>query len=405
MRYEKIKNAVGVRLDTKTGKYNASKKVNGKSYSRNFKTLREAKHWRNNFHPTICPNPKQSNPYKKASTKANGSDVFITLSEVYEKYNSLYVVTLSPAYQQRKKYCLDNFLYEIMNLKLCDLNPEVLAIHLNKKIEIAKKDKNSQRYNFDRDLKELSAMLNWYNDFIDDSFRNPVKKYHKELGRFKELPDTDRKITPEDFLKFINSFTEKQELYKDIAMIQYFTACRINEVAAISPENIDLENRVLLINRGMLWVKGQYPKTKKGVKTGRSASDEKRVFINDTMFEILNRRLAVTPKDLDVIFHNHGKYLRYNAIYNNYVKALKAADVPFTGTHILRHGMATTTRKMLGIEHAQSVTGHKTRRQLEEYADSDLSSLNKEAVQEVERFLNRRKSHAKKLFKAVQTDF
>ena len=113
------------------------------------------------------------------------------------------------------------------------------------------------------------------------------------------------------------------------------------------------------------------------------------------MFSILSNRLALIEPGSDFIFHKNGKPLKYNHIQRNYNKALKAAGVSFTGTHILRHGMATTTRQLLGLNHSQAVTGHKSIRMLEHYAENNYFELNKESLIHVEKFLNEKLSQAK----------
>ena len=141
----------------------------------------------------------------------------------------------------------------------------------------------------------------------------------------------------------------------------------------------------------MTWPKRMSPILAPCTKTG----EEKRVYINDAMYDILSKRISALKSGSDLIFHKDGKALRYNHIQRNYNKALQTANVDFTGTHILRHGMATTTRHLLGLNHSQAVTGHKSIRMLEHYAENNNFELNKESVIHVEKFLNEKLSEAK----------
>lgn len=386
-KYQTLKAHKGIRKNLENGNYLATKNINGKRFNKSFKSLREAKFWRQNFHPQIAPTPKKSKSLLVRQF-GNGLDKSITFFDVFEKYKLQKLPTLGEQTRYRKVINVENFMLKLMDVKLCEINSEVIGnLILEKKEETI--ELNPQRCNFNRDLKEVSSVFDWYRDAIDDTYRNPIKKYHKELGKIKDPPKVNKKITANEFVEFINAFTEKQKLYKDIAIMQFYTAGRIHEVAGILIKNIDLAQRILTIQETVSWVKRQPPKIKPTTKTGETRF----VSINDSMLEIINHRISESENGL--LFHRKGKILRYNAISRNYNKALEAAGLPYSGTHILRHSMATTTRKLKGLEHAQAVTGHKSQRMLEHYAENDSINLNKESVLSVEKFIEKIKSDAK----------
>lgn len=364
-------------------RWKANSQVNGIRRSKVFDNLRDAQYWRNNWHPLLNPDPKRSNPLQKKTGKSeNGKDKEITVREVMDKYIALKLPTVSEASRYKKLNTLNKFLGELFSYRLSEVTPELLGHYVLRKKEVALKT-DPQRISFDRDLKELSAVFNWYSDIIDFSFRNPVKRFHKELGKMREPKKVNKKIPAEDFVKFMKAFTEKQSLYRDMALLQFYSACRIHEVAGIHISNINLGERTLLIRETVNWTKRSEPKIKETTKTG----EEKLVHVNDSMLEIIQRRLELRQPGCKLLFHRNGEILRYNAIQRNYNAALERAGLPYTGTHILRHSMATTTRKLLSLEHSQSVTGHKSRRMLEHYAELDTINLNKESVTSVERFI------------------
>lgn len=401
-RYKKIKNLKGIRQDTNSGKYQATKTINSKDYSKTFESLREAKFWRNNFHPINSPNPKSSNPLKTYSLQ-NGVDKKITLHEVFERYKAMMIPTLGDNTAYRKVKAIERFCDEIWSIAICEISPEFLSKYILRKKDISIA-MESKRCNFDRELKELSSVFNWYKEVVDHTFNNPIMRVHKKIGFIKDTPKIDKKVKPDEIIKFIDSFTEKQELYRDMAIIQFYGACRIHEVAGLLKKNINLVTRKMLINETMCWAKGKAPYIKPNTKTG----EDKEVHIVDEMFAVLNKWLSKEDKSIDTVFHRNGEYIRYNAIHTNYKKALIAANLPYSGTHILRHSMATLTRKLGGMDAAQSVTGHKSQRMLEVYAGNDSANLNKESVIAAERFINKIRSdvraEAKNLCKPEQED-
>lgn len=388
----------GIRQDTNSGKYQATKSINGKDYSKTFESLREAKFWRNNFHPINSPNPKSSNPLKTYSAQ-NGVDKKITFYEVFERYKAMMIPTLEDNTAYGKIKAIGRFCDEIWDTPLSEITPEFLSHYILRKKDISIA-MESPRCNFDRDLRELSSVFNWYKEVVEHSFINPIMKIHKKIGFIKETPKIDKKVKPDEVIKFIESFTNKQELYKDMAIIQFYGACRIHEVAGMLKKNINLVERTILISETMSWSKGKLPSIKATTKTG----EDRIIHINDSMFEVINKWLSKEIQRIDTLFHRNGEYIRYNAIHSNYKKALERANLPYSGTHILRHSMATITRKIGGLDAAQSVTGHKSQRMLEVYADNDSVNLNRESISSVEKFINKIKSDAKNLCKPDQGD-
>ncbi len=65
------------------------------------------------------------------------------------------------------------------------------------------------------------------------------------------------------------------------------------------------------------------------------------------------------------MLHVEGAPLNYGTIQLNYREAQRKSGVPYTGTHILRHGMAKLARKVGGgldavMAHIRSIQGEKS---------------------------------------------
>lgn len=72
------------------------------------------------------------------------------------------------------------------------------------------------------------------------------------------------------------------------------------------------------------------------------------------------------------MFHVGGKPLNYGTIQLNYRKAQRKGKLPYSGTHILRHGMATLARKVGGgLDAVIAMTGHKDIKLADHYSKCD----------------------------------
>jgi integrase len=96
------------------------------------------------------------------------------------------------------------------------------------------------------------------------------------------------------------------------------------------------------------------------------------VFITDEIMQILKHREAFRQLGCDYVFHNEGKPLNYCTIQVNYRAAQRKSGVPYTGTHILRHGMAKLARQVGGgLDAVLAMTGHKDLKLADHYSKSD----------------------------------
>ena len=74
----------------------------------------------------------------------------------------------------------------------------------------------------------------------------------------------------------------------------------------------------------------------------------------------------------DFVFHVDGKPLNYETIQVNYKRGQKLARLPYSGTHILRHGMAKLARMVGGgLNAVIAMTGHKDIKLADHYSKLD----------------------------------
>jgi integrase len=271
---------------------------------------------------------------------------------------------LSTTKQYKKEKRMDRFLPPLFGLRLSEISPETITLLL----EDAKRTVTNSygRSNFNEELKDLRSIFNWYKEECDFTFHSPVTKYHSKIGTIKEIEKHPMNMTQDQILLF---FSHLAEPFQSVAIIQFCLALRIGEVAALNTKTVDFKNRKLSITDTIVWHKG-VPVHQKRTKTNDSTVSE----INDEMFWRLSELDKRRPKGCIFFFHSNGLPMRYEYILEAYNTALKSAGLTeFSGTHFVRHTMATLTRRKFGMDSAQAVLRHTTSRMSEIYAKEDVN--------------------------------
>jgi integrase len=155
-------------------------------------------------------------------------------------------------------------------------------------------------------------------------------------------------------------------------MMQFYTAGRVGEVAGLQWSNVDLKNRRLLIKHTCIWCMTN--KTFLELKLFPKNKETRVCYITDEIRDILLRQRAFKIPGNDFVFHVKGNPLNYGTIQLNYREAQRKSGVPYTGTHILRHGMAKLARKVGGgLDAVMAMTGHKDIKLANHYSRCDES--------------------------------
>lgn len=372
-RYQTLKNYRGIRKDVLNNTFIATKSIKGKRYYESFKTIKEAVHWKNTF------NPFEANSFEEEKIQ-NGPN----LKKVWALYTDFYFSSLEKSTIDTKNERW-KFFYDMEDLGIYDLTPGFLDQYIQKKKELASIN-NSPRQNLRHPLSELKALINWYKENFDYKLINPVLKRHYQLGVFKKGPVRGKKMSPDEVLKF---FSKVEGIYKDVSMVQFYLAARIGEIAGIQFSSIDFEERSILIKDVVVWDRcKRFVELKPYTKNG----DVRYAHINDTLFEIFERRFKNKSPDSNYVFHIEGALLSYRSIQHYYNKALRKVGLygKYSSTHIMRHSMATITRRVTGsLESTQAITGHKDQKLVQHYADLP-SHIQIDAQIAVEAFLIKR---------------
>lgn len=363
--YKKLKGAVGIYQNISTKKYFVEKKINGKRYSSTFDTLYEAKEWRQYFDGVSMGDDLET---------INSSHA--TLKEVWETMQKDHFPTLATSTKNiwMRRYKL---LELIEHIPMDKITPSKITSWVNHWVaEFSSEEYQSTRgragrCNLNNELNMFVTIFNWYKESEQyereaHHLTNPVKRKHRQLGFIKPVPDKKKQIDLEDAFLF---FEYLKPLYKDMAMLQFYCASRIGEIAGLQWSNIDIKRRRMLIKHTIIW---DDHKVFLELKPFPKNKEPRPVFITDEIMEILKHRKAFKQPKCDYVFHVEGSPINYGTVLVNYRNAQRKSGVPYSGTHILRHGMAKLARKVGGgLDAVMAMTGHKDVKLANHYSKCD----------------------------------
>ena len=272
-------------------------------------------------------------------------------------------------------------------------------------------DKMNEGYAYTT-VKKVHNVLNEYfryltqQEYID---RNPmisapmIKKSNFLAAQDKENLPTSETITvftPEEIKIFkdeaFSTFSNGKRKYQQAAayILMLNTGLRTGEVLGLINSDIDLENRVMHLNRGVKEISKRNGVTaEKGreVKVGKlkSATSKRDVPLNDTAIEMILdlRNELYFGEDSPLIPDENGNFTRPVNFRKRYYRILKAAGIETKGLHSLRHTFATNlvngikqpdgSIKSLTPRQVADLLGHTTSEITElYYVKRDLTKLN-----------------------------
>lgn len=347
-------------------RFRAVKSIKGRKESRTFETFKEAMDWRNGY---IAPTIDTNSPF---------------LKDVWGRYKEAVFPTIEKSSIDTKLY-RSGFIEAMGNYRMSEITPTEIDNLVRIKKEKVIKAHYEKRYNFDKELEELRVLFNWYKENDDYTYISPILKRHFAMGKIKNIPERTKKMKPQEFLLFLDSLKAHCDvLFYDLAITQFYTASRIQEMAGLQKESVNFDEEQLEIKHVVVWDRHR----KVDYLKERPKNGEIRYCnINETMKQSLLRQYNLS--DCSYVFQKDGEPLMYRDIQYNYNKALKQCGLfpKYSSTHIMRHSMASITRKVTGsADSTQAVTGHKDIRMVEHYAGSP-DNKQKQAITDVEKYL------------------
>ncbi len=185
-----------------------------------------------------------------------------------------------------------------------------------------------------------------------------IKKANFMAAQGKENLPTNETVTiftPEEIAKIkeeaAKQYATGKKLYKQAGafILMLNTGLRTGEVLGLLNSDIDIENRVLHVQRGVKQrnVRDGYeqvgPKTEMVVGKLKSASSKRDVPLNDTAIQAIKemREEIYLGEDFPLIPDKDGNFLKPERFRRRYYRLLDGAGVEHRGLHSLRHTFAT----------------------------------------------------------------
>ena len=216
-------------------------------------------------------------------------------------------------------------------------------------------------------VKKVHILLNEYFRYLtEESFiqKNPMqsvpmmKKANFLAAQDKDcVPEQEQvtvftateiaKFKREAFSTFANGKRKYQQAAAYILMLN--TGLRTGELLGLLNSDIDLEHRVLHLERGVkeVWRRdGLQSEPGRDVKVGKlkSATSKRTVPLNDTATAMIQdlREEAYFGEDSPLVPDEHGNYTRPVNFRKRYYRILAAAGIEKKGLHSLRHTFASS---------------------------------------------------------------
>ena len=218
----------------------------------------------------------------------------------------------------------------------------------------------------------------------------------------EDLPESEKLsvFTPEEIEKFkaeaFRCWGTGKRIYKQPAayILLLNTGIRTGELLGLLNSDIDLENRVMHIQRNVKAIlkrDGTAATSGMEMKVGKlkSASSKREVPLNATAIAMIEdlRREAYFGEDTPLVCNENGNYTMPEYFRKHYYRILKAAGIEKRGLHSFRHTFATNlvngikqpdgTITALSPRQVADLLGHSTSQITElYYVKKDTSRLN-----------------------------
>ena len=313
---------------------------------------------------------KQKEQLLKDPSELYQEKPIMLFSDCLKRYKEEAIPLLQKSSQQSYEFHFRYFMKSpLSTIKMEHLNSKAIHVWLGwlKKQPTAK---NAGRKSFKHELKSLSAILNWYRNFVDEDFNVPITKQHRQICYYKKVPPKrpDYYARPDELRAWINWLKEnrKNSVYYQLATFMLLTGTRVGEACGMLWSAMDFKQGMARVIRIVRWDhKTRRPQLE---DTAKTASSIRLLVLSDELIEILKQMKESAQNDL-VFTDSKGKALKYRAIQSAFNAGFTALNLPWRSTHILRHSYATmaliATKNLSSV---QASLGHTSSRMTERYA-------------------------------------
>lgn len=192
---------------------------------------------------------------------------------------------------------------------------------------------------------------------ISTSFKIAIHKhivsYNLMDSPFIKKPKADRKdtkvmaFTIEEQACFLNAINEKKQYsnsidYRPMYLIELFAGLRMGEICALTPSDVDINNKIIHINNSI--TRGMNYEAKVG-DTAKTQNGVRNVPIQPRLIPILqNVLIDYKPNKHNLLFYNFksNQPIVTQQVNSAFTRICKKANINISGgQHLLRHTFAT----------------------------------------------------------------
>lgn len=249
---------------------------------------------------------------------------------------------------------------------------------------------HATRVDYGHEFSVLKGIFFYYQARMNREYDLPFIKDHNRMvkvegraRRFKVKKD----LRPSEFLAFLESLKaiclKKHALIAYLPRFQYMIFGRAQDAAALHVEDFDLRRKMVVVDKKIIWTrkKGEAPILADGSK----ANEGKEIPLTDEDIKLFQEYLMVTGIREGAMFPWKGGFLPYRVFEARYTRALKAANLDFSATHIIRHASLKELQDAgKDILVTKEAAAHSDSRTTERYATSRMERI-REAKEEMQK--------------------
>lgn len=317
--------------------------------TRYFNTMAEAQSFRRNENRAV-------------ETYSN-SKVIFTFGELFERWKSHFLPHCESSTQVRYLSYWQHFrFFESMNVEEIDATSVDQWISAIKSPTYIAKS-NRTRCNYEHEYTVLRGIFRYYQERMNPNYRLPFRKDHRKMLTVRKKPAEVKDLSAEQFRSFLDALKAICDsagcpAIWYLARMQYLTATRIQEVAALRVEDFDFAVGKIRVQRRVQWSRSRGVSTK--ILDGTKADRGKSLTLLPAMESLLiELKLALGVRE-GLLFQLDGQPLSYRQIEYRFTQAFKQAGIPFQGTHIVRHAAISEVHaRCKDLVVTKSIAGHR----------------------------------------------
>ena len=362
------------------GNYEARKSCNGSRLKETFSTIEAARNW--------LFGSLERNQTESAINKGRN------FGEIISEWKKRTFPTIEQSTQWQYEKVLNGYILPLARYGIYEITPKFIDEWIDDlKDPNGRGMRSKNRKSFEHELTLLTAILRYYEEYSDDpAFKLPIKRRHRDAIKLAiSKKPLQKDIPEEEFLIFLEQFAhiKNGDLYRAMATVQFYQALRISEVAAIEWESLRFdqtnpESSRLRITKSVIWPrkKNLVPFVKLGFKNSKFSSGLKELPLFYQAYQVLRKMKGDQPRQ-GLVFQVDGKVVGYRSIQHAFDRAFQLAGLPYSATHVMRHGGTSRVYNLNGdASIAQQILGNKDIKTTMIYSHRKKSALTEVAQKE-----------------------